>query len=63
MPALMFKIAHDAASADRRACAPACPPACQAFFERALAKDPADRHASGAEFAEALRRLNTPGRD
>src|SRR6266542_3024814 len=32
------------------------PPAVDAVFERALAKDPADRHASGAEFVAGLRR-------
>jgi len=62
MPALMFKIAHDAPP-PIAVVRPGLPAGLQSFFERALAKEPADRHASGAEFAEALRRLNTPGRD
>jgi serine/threonine-protein kinase len=62
MPALMFKIAHDAPP-PIGAVRPGLPAGLQAFFERALAKDPADRHGSGAEFAEDLRRINTPGRD
>ena len=61
MPALMFKIAHDEAPPVDvvRSGLPAGLPV---FFDRALAKEPADRHESGAEFAEALRRLNTPDR-
>jgi serine/threonine-protein kinase len=61
MPALMFKIAHDAAP-PVDVLRPGLPAGLPGFFDRALAKDPADRHESGAEFAEALRRLNTPER-
>lgn len=62
MPALMFKIAHDA-HPPIDAVRPGLPAGLQPFFDRALAKEPADRHESGAEFADALRRLNVPGRD
>jgi serine/threonine-protein kinase len=62
MPALMFKIAHDAAP-PIDAVRPGLPAGLSPFFERALAKEPAERHASGASFADALRRLNTPTRD
>ncbi len=45
-----------------RAINPALPDALDAFFDRALAKDPADRYESGAAFALALRDLNHPNR-
>ena len=61
MPALMFRIAHDAA-APIGTVRPGLPAGLQEFLDRALAKDPAARHASGAEFAQALRALNAPGR-
>jgi eukaryotic-like serine/threonine-protein kinase len=61
MPALMLKIVHEPPP---RLCAirPDLPPIFDRFFDRALAKDPADRFASGAAFAEAVRRLGrAPG--
>jgi serine/threonine-protein kinase len=61
MPALMFRIAHDAAP-PIATIRPGLPAGLQQFFDRALAKDPAGRHESGAEFATALRELNVPGR-
>jgi eukaryotic-like serine/threonine-protein kinase len=59
MPSLMIKIAQEP---HPRICAinPALPPGLDAFFERALAKDPAGRYDSGASFAQALRDLNQP---
>lgn len=58
MPGLMMKIAQEP---HPRICAinPSLPAGADAFFDRALAKDPADRHESGAVFAQALRDLNT----
>jgi hypothetical protein len=41
---------------------PGLPKGLQGFFDRALAKDPEDRHESGAEFAIVLRDLNSPER-
>jgi serine/threonine-protein kinase len=41
---------------------PSLPGALDAFFDRALAKDPAERYESGAAFALALRDLNRPAR-
>jgi serine/threonine-protein kinase len=61
MPALMFRIAHDPAPPIATV-RPGLPAGLQEFLDRALAKDPAARHASGAEFAQALRALNAPGR-
>jgi serine/threonine-protein kinase len=59
MPGLMMQIALEP---HPRICAinPALPPGLDAFFERALAKDPADRYDNGASFAQALRDLNSP---
>jgi serine/threonine-protein kinase len=57
MPALMLKIAHEPSP---RICniRPDLPAGLNEVFDRALAKQPADRVASGAEFACALRDLN-----
>jgi serine/threonine-protein kinase len=59
MPGLMMKIAQEP---HPRICAinPAVPAGLDPFFERALAKEPAERYASGASFAQALRDLNVP---
>ncbi len=59
MPGLMMKIAQEV---HPRACAlnPALPVGIDAFFDRALAKDPGARFESGAGFALALRDLNRP---
>ena len=61
MPGLMMKIAQEP---HPRVCAinPALPAGLDAFFDRALAKDPADRFDSGAAMALALRDLNRPNR-
>ena len=61
MPALMLKIAHEA-HPPIRTLRPGLADGLDGFFERALAKDPAARFASGAAFAQALRDVNTPGR-
>jgi len=61
MPALMLKIAHEAHPPIRTQ-RPGLADGLDAFFEQALAKDPAARFASGAAFAQALREVNTPGR-
>ncbi len=55
----MMKIAQEP---HPRICAinPALPPGLDAFFDRALAKNPAERYDSGASFAQALRDLNVP---
>jgi serine/threonine-protein kinase len=60
MPGLMMKIAQEP---HPRACAlnPALPAGLDAFFDRALAKEPAERFETGASFALALRDLNRPG--
>jgi eukaryotic-like serine/threonine-protein kinase len=59
MPGLMIRIAQEP---HPRICAmnPALTPGLDAFFDRALAKEPADRYPSGASFAQALRDLNSP---
>ena len=54
MAQLMFKIANEPA-ADIRTVNPAVPASLAAFLERALAKEPAQRFATGEEFAGALR--------
>jgi serine/threonine-protein kinase len=61
MPGLMMKIAQEP---HPRVCAinPALPAGLDAFFDRALAKDPANRFDSGAAMALALRDLNRPNR-
>lgn len=61
MPALMMKIAQEQ-HPRIRAINPALPGGIDEFFDRALAKDPADRFESGAAFALALRDLNHPNR-
>ena len=59
MPGLMMQIALEP---HPRICAqnPALPPGLDRFFDRALAKEPADRYESGASMAQALRDLNAP---
>jgi serine/threonine-protein kinase len=57
MPGLMLKIAQEP-HPRIRAFNPALAPGFDAFFDRALAKNPADRFESGASFAQALRDLN-----
>jgi len=61
MPGLMLKIAQEP---HPRICAmnPSLAPAFDAFFDRALAKAPADRFENGASLAQALRDLNTVAR-
>jgi len=61
MPGLMMKIAQEP---HPRICAinPALTPGLDAFFDRALAKEPADRYDTGASLAQALRDLNSPGK-
>ena len=61
MPGLMMKIAQEP-HPRIRAINPALPEGLDAFFDRALAKNPADRYESGAAFALALRDLNRPNR-
>ena len=62
MPALMLTIVQDP---HPRICAvrPDLPGRLDGFFERALAKDPADRFESGAAFAAALRQFAGAIRD
>ncbi len=62
MPALMLKIAHEPYPPIRTQ-RPGLPAGLDDFFDRALAKDPTARFATGAEFAQALRDINTPKRD
>ena len=57
MPSLMLKIAQEP-HPRIRAFNPVLAPGFDAFFDRALAKNPADRFESGASFAQALRDLN-----
>jgi serine/threonine-protein kinase len=56
MPGLMLKIAQEP-HVPARAVDPTLPPAIDAFFDRGLAKNPADRFPSGAATASALRNL------
>jgi serine/threonine-protein kinase len=62
MPALMLKIAHEA-HPPLRLLRPGLPAGLDEFFDRALAKVPAERFESGAAFAQALRDLNTSRRN
>ena len=62
MPALMLKIVQDP-HPRIRAIRPDLPEKLDAFFERALGKDPADRFDSGAAFAAALRQIGGTLRD
>jgi eukaryotic-like serine/threonine-protein kinase len=59
MPGLMMQIAQ---VPHPRICAvnPGLTSRLDAFFDRALAKEPAERYESGASFAQALRDLNVP---
>ena len=57
----MLKIAHEP-HAPPRVVRPDLPDGLDAFFDRALAKDPAGRIESGAAFAQALRDINSPER-
>lgn len=57
MPGLMLKIAQEP-HPRIRALNPVLAPGFDAFFDRALAKNPLDRYDSGASFAQALRDLN-----
>ena len=61
MPGLMLKIAQEP-HVPARLVNPALPAGVDAFLDRALAKQPADRYPSGAAFALALHALNSPGR-
>ena len=61
MPGLMLRIAQEP-HPRIRALNPRLPAGLDEFFERALAKEPAQRFGSGAEFAQALRDINTPPR-
>jgi len=61
MPALMLRIAREP-HPRVRALRPDLPAALDEFFDRALAKDPADRFENGAAVAQALRAINAPGR-
>jgi serine/threonine-protein kinase len=59
MPGLMMKIVQEP-HPRIGAINPALPSGLDAFFDRALAKVPAERFDSGASFAQALRDLNQP---
>jgi eukaryotic-like serine/threonine-protein kinase len=61
MPALMLRIAHEP-HPPIRVLRPDLLAGLDAFFDRALAKNPAERFESGAAFAQALRDINTAGR-
>jgi serine/threonine-protein kinase len=54
MAQLMFKIANEPPM-DIRGVNPAIPPGLVAFLDRAMAKNPDERYATGEEFAAALR--------
>jgi serine/threonine-protein kinase len=56
MPALMLKIVQDP-HPRIRAIRPDLPEKLDAFFDRALAKEPGDRFESGAAFAAVLRQI------
>ena len=62
MPELMLKIVQDP-HPRIRAIRPDLPEKLDAFFERALGKDPADRFESGAAFAAARRQIGGTLRD
>ena len=62
MPELMLKIVQDP-HPRIRAIRPDLPEKLDAFFERGLGKDPADRFESGAAFAAALRQIGGTLRD
>lgn len=59
MPSLMMKIAQEA-HPRIRAQDPALPEGLDELFDRALAKEPAERYESGAALAVALRDVNRP---
>ena len=59
MPGLMLRIAQEP-HPRIRALNPRVPAGMDEFFDRALAKDPAQRFGSGSQFAQALRDINTP---
>jgi serine/threonine-protein kinase len=61
MPGLMLRIAQEPHT-PARLVNPALPEGIDAFFDRALAKVPADRYPNGAALALALRTLNSPSR-
>jgi serine/threonine protein kinase len=58
MPGLMLRIAQEP-HPRIRALNPALPAGLDEFFDRVLAKNPAERFESGARFAQALRDINT----
>ena len=62
MPALMVRIVEEP-HVPIRTIRPDLATGLDELFDRALAKEPADRFENGAAFAEALRELNTPLRD
>ena len=62
MPELMLKIVQDP-HPRIRAIRPDLPEKLDAFFERALGKDPADRFESGAAFSASLRQIGGTLRD
>lgn len=58
---MLVMFAHcSAPPPDPRAVVPSLPPGCSAIVQRAMAKAPADRYQSAAEFRTALRGLLTP---
>jgi len=59
MPALMLRIVQET-HPPIRTLRPDLSPGLDAFFDRALAKEPADRFDNGAAFAQALRDINRP---
>jgi eukaryotic-like serine/threonine-protein kinase len=59
MPGLMLRIAQEP-HPRIRVLNPRLPAGIDEFFDRALAKDPAQRFDSGAQFAQSLRDVNTP---